>query len=58
MAIRRKADGPCSQSHASEILLEALVPGIQEVGRFFEAGEAFLPEMMISYLKSGVVAID
>ena len=41
---------------ASEILLEALVPGIKEVGRLFEAGEAFLPEMMISAeaMKQGV----
>ena len=45
---------------ASEILLEALVPGIQEVGRLFEAGEAFLPEMMISAeaMKQGVAEIQ
>jgi 5-methyltetrahydrofolate--homocysteine methyltransferase len=45
---------------APEILLEALVPGIQEVGRLFEAGEAFLPEMMISAeaMKQGVAEIQ
>jgi len=45
---------------ARTILLEALVPGIQEVGRLFEAGEYFLPEMMISAeaMKRGVSELE
>ena len=41
---------------APDILLEALVPGIQKVGELFEAGEYFLPEMMIAAeaMKQGV----
>jgi len=45
---------------ARAILLEALVPGIQEVGRLFEAGEYFLPEMMMSAeaMKRGVSELE
>ena len=45
---------------AQAILLEALVPGIQEVGKLFEAGEYFLPEMMISAeaMKRGVSELE
>ncbi len=45
---------------ARAILLEALVPGIQEVGRLFEEGEYFLPEMMISAeaMKRGVSVLE
>ncbi len=44
---------------APDILLEALVPGIQKVGELFEAGEYFLPEMMIAAeaMKQGVSEI-
>ena len=31
-----------------EILFQALIPALQEVGRLFEVGEYFVPEMMIS----------
>ncbi len=31
-----------------EILFQALIPALQEVGRLFEIGEYFVPEMMIS----------
>jgi len=31
-----------------EILFDALIPALQEVGRLFEVGEYFVPEMMIS----------
>lgn len=49
-----------SQMAASEILLDGLVPGIQEVGRLFEAQEYFLPEMMLSAeaMKQGVGVIQ
>ena len=45
---------------AAEILLEALVPGIQEVGRLFEAEEYFLTEMMMAAeaMKQGVAEIQ
>lgn len=33
---------------ASSILNEALIPGMGEVGRLFEEGEYFVPEMLIS----------
>lgn len=33
---------------ASTILNEALIPGMAEVGRLFEEGEYFVPEMLIS----------
>ncbi|NLG98291.1 MAG: cobalamin-binding protein [Chloroflexi bacterium] len=33
---------------ASSILNEALIPGMAEVGRLFEEGEYFVPEMLIS----------
>lgn len=49
-----------SEMAASEILLGALVPGIQKVGELFEAGEYFLPEMMIAAeaMKQGVAEIQ
>lgn len=34
--------------HAASILNEALIPGMAEVGRLFEEGEYFVPEMLIS----------
>ena len=45
---------------AAEILLEALVPGSQEVGRLFEAEEYFLAEMMMAAeaMKQGVAEIQ
>ena len=45
---------------AAEILLDALVPGIQEVGRLFEAEEYFLTEMMMAAeaMKQGVAVIQ
>ncbi len=33
---------------AEQILKEALIPGMEEVGRLFEAGEFYVPEMLIS----------
>ena len=33
---------------AKQILKEALIPGMEEVGRLFEAGEFYVPEMLIS----------
>jgi len=49
-----------SKIPAAEILLEALVPGIQEVGRLFEAEEYFLTEMMMAAeaMKQGVAEIQ
>jgi 5-methyltetrahydrofolate--homocysteine methyltransferase len=49
-----------SEMPASEILLEALVPGIQEVGRLFEAEQYFLTEMMMAAeaMKQGVAVIQ
>jgi 5-methyltetrahydrofolate--homocysteine methyltransferase len=48
-----------SEIPAAEILLDALVPGIQEVGRLFEAEEYFLTEMMMAAeaMKQGVAVI-
>lgn len=31
-----------------EILFEALIPSLEEVGRLFEAGEYFVPEMLVA----------
>ena len=49
-----------SEIPAADILLEALVPGIQEVGRLFEAEEYFLTEMMMAAeaMKQGVAEIQ
>lgn len=49
-----------SEMPAAEILLEALVPGIQEVGRLFEAEKYFLTEMMMAAeaMKQGVAVIQ
>lgn len=49
-----------SEMPAGEILLEALVPGIQEVGRLFEAEKYFLTEMMMAAeaMKQGVAVIQ
>jgi 5-methyltetrahydrofolate--homocysteine methyltransferase len=49
-----------SELVAADILLEALVPGIQEVGRLFEAEEYFLTEMMMAAeaMKQGVAEIQ
>jgi 5-methyltetrahydrofolate--homocysteine methyltransferase len=49
-----------SEMPAADILLEALVPGIQEVGRLFEAEEYFLTEMMMAAeaMKQGVAEIQ
>ncbi len=49
-----------SETPAPDILLEALVPGIQEVGRLFEAEEYFLTEMMMAAeaMKQGVAEIQ
>lgn len=49
-----------SEIPAAEILLEALVPGIQEVGRLFEAEKYFLTEMMMAAeaMKQGVAIIQ
>jgi len=49
-----------SEIPAAEILLDALVPGIQEVGRLFEAEEYFLTEMMMAAeaMKQGVAVIQ
>ena len=49
-----------SEMPASDILLEALVPGIQEVGRLFEAEKYFLTEMMMAAeaMKQGVAVIQ
>ena len=56
MVKKAHEDGMAAQA----ILLEALVPGIQEVGKLFEAGEYFLPEMMISAeaMKRGVSELE
>lgn len=37
-----------NQIPAERILNEAMIPAMQEVGRLFEAGEYFVPEMLIS----------
>lgn len=49
-----------SEIPAADILLEALVPGIQEVGRLFEAEKYFLTEMMMAAeaMKQGVAEIQ
>ena len=49
-----------SEIPAADILLEALVPGIQEVGRLFEAEKYFLTEMMMAAeaMKQGVAIIQ
>ena len=49
-----------SETPAADILLKALVPGIQEVGRLFEAEEYFLTEMMMAAeaMKQGVAEIQ
>jgi methylmalonyl-CoA mutase cobalamin-binding domain/chain len=49
-----------SEMPAADILLEALVPGIQEVGRLFEAEKYFLTEMMMAAeaMKQGVAVIQ
>ena len=49
-----------SELAAADILLGALVPGIQEVGRLFEAEEYFLTEMMMAAeaMKQGVAEIQ
>ncbi|MGI6379959.1 MAG: corrinoid protein [Anaerolineae bacterium] len=44
---------------ASEILYEALIPGMSEVGRLFEINEYYVPEMLIAAraMKAGLAII-
>ena len=32
----------------SELLWDSMIPGLEEVGRLFETGEYFVPEMLVS----------
>lgn len=49
-------DGAVSATHAgvaagvapAELLYEAMIPALEEVGRRFETGEIFLPEMLVA----------
>jgi len=42
------AEGLAAGVAPSAILFEAMIPSLEEVGRLFESGEYFLPEMLIS----------
>jgi len=56
-AIQKALD---SGLEALDILQEALMPAMQKVGKLFEEGEYFLPEMMMSAesMKTGVKSLE
>ncbi len=57
---RQSARGLADGLGAEEILYDALIPALEEVGRLFEAGQYFVPEMLIGAkaMKAGLTVLQ